>query len=375
MAFLHPAFTILFILLILFSFQEVYGDGEKKSLAGLWVVGIMMIILSGLRGNVGADYPIYRSFYLLYFPTIEYSELIDKMLMRKGDLEIEWMYVMLNKFVAIFGGPFQSFTFVSACISVGIKIWTFKKDSPYPVFSALVLLIPGYFIADSGHMRQALGMTVCMLSYQFIKERKLVWYLVCLYIAYGFHKSAIIFLPAYWLVLIPLNANRIFYAIITCVILSPFQVYNLFSGFLGSLNLQDVSNGYNGYIGYEDKASSFMDGTMIMYAVLLVMYDKIVCQRVWYYEYLRNILVFGVCLYFIFRDNPVFSTRLVGVYVGFAPLVVANIIYGIDKVGTKRFWHFFFVSFMIFYYFVFASYQGRAGRFTPDTYMNFLWSY
>lgn len=375
MPILHPAFTILLIILILFSFHEVYGNEDKKTSLGIWIVAIIMIVLSGLRGNVGADYPIYRSFYLTYFPTIEYSELIDKMLMRKSDLEIEWMYVMLNKFVLSFGGPFQSFTFVSACITLGLKLWTFRKDSPYPIFSALLLFIPGYFIADSGHMRQALGMSMCILSYQFIKERKLFWYLLCLYVAYGFHKSAIIFLPAYWLVLIPLNANRIFYAIITCVILSPFQIYNLFSGFLGSLNLQDVSNGYNGYIGYEDKASSFMDGTMILNSFLLIVYDKMVCKRVWYYEYLRNILVFGVCLYFIFRDNPVFSTRLVGVYIGFAALVIPNIISGIDKPNVKRFWHLFFVCFMIFYYFVFASYQGLAGRFTPDTYKNFLWSY
>lgn len=373
MVFLHPAFTILFVLLILFSFQEVYRNEEKKSSLVIWFIAIWMIIVVGFRGNVGADYPVYRSFYSLYFPMIDYSELVDKMFFRKSLLDVEWMYVMLNKFVFFFGGPFQSFTFVSACISIGIKLWVYQKNSAYPVFSVLLLFIPGFFIADSGHMRQALGMTMCILSYQFIKQRKLIWYLVCIYIAYGFHKSAVIFLPAYWLVLIPLNSNRIFYAIISCIILSPFQIYNLFSGFLGSLNLQEVSNGYNGYIGYEDKASSFMDGTMILNSFLLIMYDKIACKRVWYYEYLRNILVFGVCLYFIFRDNPVFSTRLVGVYAGFSSLVIPNLIYGIDKVNTRRFWHFFFVCFMIFYYFVFASYQGLAGRFTPDTYKNFLW--
>ena len=375
MPILHPAFTILFVMLILFSFQEVYSNEDKKSSFPIWVIAIVMIVLAGLRGNVGADYPIYRSFYNLYFPTLDYSDVVDKMLMRKSDLDIEWMYVLLNKFVFAFGGPFQSFTFVSACLTLGFKLWTFKKDSAYPVFSALLLFLPGYFIAARGHMSHALGMAECILSYQFIKERKLFWYLLCIYIAYGFHKSASIFLPAYWLVLIPLNANRIFYAIVACVILSPFQIYNLFAGFLGSLNLQEVSNGYNGYIGYEDKASSFMDGTVILYSFLLIMYDKAASQRVWYYEYIRNIMVVGVCLYFIFRDNPVFSTRLVGVYIGFGSLLIPNIIYGMEKISTKRFWHFFFVVFMIFYYFVFASFQGLAGRFTPDTYMNFLWSY
>lgn len=374
MTILHPAFTILFAILILFSFNEVYRNESKKSVLTIWIIAIMMIVLSGLRDNVGADYPVYRSFYALIFPNIEYSQIVDKMLFRKSSLDIEWLYVILNKFVFIFGGPFQTFTFVSACISIGIKLWTYQKDSVYPSFSALLLFIPGFFIADSGHMRQALGMTMCILSYQFIKDRKSIWFLITMYLAYGFHKSAIIFLPAYWLVLVPLTSSRIFYLIVASVILSPFHVYNLFEGFLGSLNLQDVSNGYNGYVGYEDKASSFMDGVMIINSFLLITYNKQACNKIWYYEYLRNILVLGVCLYFIFRDNPVFSTRLVGVYISFSPLVIANIIASLDD-NKKRFWHLFFVAFMIFYYFVFARYQGVAGRFTPDTYTNFLWSF
>ncbi len=373
MTVLHPVFTILFVIIILVSFQEVYAvDGKKKHFVFL-LIAIGLILLAGMRGNVGADYPIYRSFYLIYFPTLDFSDVFDKMLLRHSDLDIEWMYVLLNKVVFLFGGPFQTFTLVSAIITLGIKMRVYFKNSAYPVFTVLLFLIPGYFIADSGHMRQALGMTMCMLSYQFIKSRKLLWFLLCLYIAYGFHKSAIIFLPAYWLVLIPMNSIRIFYAIITCVILSPFHVYDLFSGFLGSLNLQDVSNGYNGYIGYEDKASSFMDGTMVLNAILLVAYDRVASEKVWYYEYMRNIMVLGVCLYFIFRDNPVFSTRLVGVYIGFVCIVIPNIISSLNW-NLKRAWHLFFVAFTIFYYFVFAQYQGKAGRFTPDTYTNFLWN-
>jgi hypothetical protein len=89
---------------------------------------------------------------------------------------------------------------------------------------------------------------------------------------------------------------------------------------------------------------------------------------------MRNIVVFGVCLYFVMRDNPVFSTRLVGGYLSFAPLVIPNIIASQDNQNVKRLLHLFFVAFMILYYFVFVQYQGLAGRFTPETYKNFLWN-
>lgn len=374
MTVLHPAFTITFILIILFSFQEVYGANGKKSVFAIWFIAIILIVLCGLRGNVGPDYPVYRSMYLLYFPSIDFSVITDRMIFRKTSVDIEWMYLLLNKIVFAFGGPFQTFTLVSAIITIGLKLKIFFQNSVYPIFSVLVFLIPAYFIADCGHMRQALGMTFCILSYQFVKKRKLGWYLLCLYIAYGFHKSAIIFLPVYWLVLIPMSSSRIFYAIMISVILSPFHIYDLFSSFIGSLNLQDVSNGYNGYINVENKASSFMDGTMIVSAFFLTVYNKAASQKVWYYEYMRNINVIGVCLYFIFRDNPVFSTRLVGPYLGFGALVIPCVVSSLG-VTMKRLWHLYFVLFAIFYYFVFAQYQGNAGRFTPDRYTNFLWSF
>ncbi|WP_313098597.1 EpsG family protein [Epilithonimonas sp.] len=375
MVFLHPVFTILILILIFYSFVEVNRSVESKtSKYVFWAIAVYMIIIVGYRKYVGADYPVYQGMYNQYFPTIDFRILFDKMLFRESNVDVEWMYGMLNKLVFLTGVPFKDFTLVSAIITISCKLSVYYKNSQYPVFSVLLFLIPAYFIADSGHMRQALGMTFCMLSFQFIKERKIWWYLLCAYIAFGFHKSTIVFLPAYWLAIIPMNSSRIFYAILACIILSPFQIYNSFSSFLDTLNVQDVSNGYNGYINYESSGSSFMDGLMLVFSFLLVTFDKATCQKIYYYEYMRNLLVTGVCLYFIMRSNPVFSTRLVGSYLGFASLVVPNIVAAMDNKNTKKMTHLFFVLFMIFYYFVFAKYQGNAGSFTPDKYQNYLWS-
>lgn len=373
MNFLHPVFTIVFVFLILYSFVEVNRRDGRTPKIILFAVGFYMIMIIGYRNFVGADYPVYRGMYAEFFPTIDYSQLVDKMLFRKTDLDIEWMYVYLNKLVYATGSPFQNFTLVSAIITISLKLVSYYKNSVYPVFSILLFMIPAYFIADSGHMRQALGMVFCLISFKFIKERQVFWYLLCLYVAFGFHKSSVVFLPAYWLAVLPMNSGRIFYSIVVCVLLSPLQIYNLFSGFLDSLNVQDVSNGFNGYVNFEAKSSNFMDGLMLMYTYLLITYDKVACEKIYYYEYMRNIMVFGVCLYFIMRDNPVFSTRLVGGYMSFAPLVIPNIIYSVNSNNNRRLLHLFFVAFMIFYYFVFVKYQGVAGRFTPTTYQNFLW--
>lgn len=375
MIFLHPVFTVLMLFLIFYSFVEVNRKDDSRTPKIIyWTVASYMILAVGYRNYVGADYPVYASMYSQYFPIIDFGILFDKMLFRESKVDVEWMYGILNKLVFFTGVPFKDFTLISAIITICGKLSVYYKNTKYPVFAILLFMIPGYFIGDSGHMRQALGMTMCLLSFRFIKERKVWWYILCLYVAYGFHKSTIVFLPAYWLAVIPMTSSRIFYSILVCVILSPFQVYNLFSTFLNTLNVQDVSNGYNGYIAYESSGSSFMDGLMLVFSFLLISCDKESCKRIYYYEYMRNILVMGVCLYFIMRSNPVFSTRLVGSYLGFASLVIPNIIAAMEDQNRKKMTHLFFVAFMIFYYFVFAKYQGEAGRFTPDKYQNYLWS-
>lgn len=373
MVFLHPVFTILFVFLVVYSFLEVYADEVKKSSLVLWLVGSYMILAIGLRGFVGADYGVYRSMYLLYFQTVEYSDLFTKARFGESKLEVEWLYITLNKIVFFFGSPFYLFTLVSAIITVGAKLMVYYKNSPYPVFSILLFLIPAYFIGDSGHMRQALGMVFCLVAYKYIKERNMWMYLLCMYVAIGFHKSTIVFFPMYWVAVIPLNSRKIFALIATCVILSPFQVYNLFSTFLNSLNVQDLSNGINGYIMYEAKSSLFMDALIVVFSILVIVFDKPASEKVLYYEYMRNVVIVGLCLYFIMRDNPVFSTRLVGSFMGYIPLVIPSIVYSLGSGFAKKALHFYFVIFMIFYYFVFASYQGDKGNFTPGKYENQLW--
>lgn len=373
MIILHPAITVVFIFIVLASFMEVYDERFEKKKTALWIVGIALVALGGLRNYVGADYPVYKSMYEIYFPPMDLSEVWNKMMFKEAKLDIEWAYVLLNRAVFFFDAPFYVLTLVISILTISIRLSLSYKDSAYPIFSTLLFLIPVYFMTDNGHMRQALGMVMCVWAYQFVKSRNVWYYLLCLYIAFGFHKSTVLFLPAFWFVRIPLNSTKIFYMIIFCVLLSPLHIYNYFSGFLESISPQDVSSGFNGYINVEDKASTFMDGLMVVYSVLLVVFDKQACQKIYYYEYMRNILVVGVCCYFIFRDNPVFATRLVGVYTTFAYIVMPNIAASLN-VTKKRLVHLFFVCFMIFYYFVFAQYQGTAGRFTPETYRNFLWS-
>ncbi|SFI43675.1 EpsG family protein [Halpernia frigidisoli] len=375
MQILHPVFTVTILILIGYSFLEVYGR-EIKNYKTVWFVVILLIIFAGFRKGVGADYPIYQSMYS-YFPLhIDYAEIFSKALFQKNSLEIEWLYLLFNNTFFLAGLPFFIFTAFVAIIALIPKFYTIEKYVAYPATGLLLYIIPAYFIADCGQIRQGLAMAVAIFSFKYIKERNLLMFLIVMYFALGFHKSAAVFVPAYWLAKVPLTKTKIIALVLFCMALSPFEIYNNL-GFLNAIAPQEVYQGYSDYVnieGGETGIIKFFDLISLLYVFFIVTLNEETCAKIPYYEYMRNLGLCGVCLFFVMRGSPIFSTRLPGIYMFFAAMILPNNLASIADIRYKKFLHLILVLFVVFYYFVFASYQGRNGRFTPDRYQNYLWN-
>lgn len=372
MAFLHPVFTIVTLILIGFSFLETYNNKKYKA---VWIVVAVMVLLIGFREWVGADYPVYRKMFFDFGKLTPYLVPLNKAIFGNMDLEIEWLYVLIGKLIYDLGLEFYILTFIIALITVPIKYFTFENVVAYPALSLLLYMFPTYFTSDGGQMRQGVAMGITIFSFIFIKKRQLLWFIVMIYLAYGFHKSAIIFLPAYWLVKIPLNSKLITLAIITSIILSPFKIY-LYISLLDGIAPAEIYEGFSAYETFNPEGTGmfirFTDLICIMYAYFLITYNKEACQKIPYYEYMRNVGLIGVCMYFVFRGSPIFSGRLATYYLIFMTMVLPNIVASIKNVKTKNFLHLFLIGFVIFYYFVFAIMQAKQG-YTFSVYNNYLW--
>ncbi|MDO4224633.1 MAG: EpsG family protein [Bergeyella zoohelcum] len=369
--FLHPVFMIVVLALIFFSFMEV---NKGRSERGVWIVVVAMIAFIGLRDWIGADYGAYVSMYNYFGLNLGFDEIFAGMpLFGSKKLEVEWLYILLGKWVFIFQQPFYIFTLVVAVICLVLKYYAFENSVVYPSLSMLLYMFPSYFSAEGGHMRQAIAMSIIIFSFIYIKRRNLPMFLLMVFLAMGFHKTSIIFVLAYWVVLVPLNSSRILVLILISVLLSPFQVYDYISLFQNLVSAESYE-GFSAYETFEQDTSKvgFTDLICAMYTYFVVTYDREACAKIPYYEYMRNIGVMGICLYFIFKGNPIFSSRLVAIYFIFMVMVIPNIIAAVSN-GTKRnFLHMMVVGYAVFYCFVYAAMQSRAG-YIYDVYRNHLW--
>lgn len=377
MSLLHPYFIIAIIYMLFFSIQEVFGNKVEKK--WFWFLGVYLIVLAGFRDNVGPDYGSYKMIYF-YSGSKEYINIFLKALHLEGseNVDLEWLYALINKVLLnVFNAPYYILTFVIAIFAIYFKVEYTEDNTFYPFTFTLFMFIPNFFIGESGQIRQNLGTFIVYFSLRFIKERKLLLYLFWMFIATGIHNVCYLFLPMYWLVRIPLNKTIMLVLIIASVFASPFEVYRVFGDFL--TNMSSESMLVDGFNGYMDESSQRLNGgfgipevmLMIVTFFLFVFDDKMVKEYP-YYEYHRVYVVMGICLYFIFKNNPIFSSRLAGAFIGFSYIIIINAMY-VVQANTKRLIYTFIIALVFFNFVVFSSFQNIiGGRYTIDLYKNYI---
>ena len=106
-------------------------------------------------------------------------------------------YVLFNKIISVFGNNSQLLLSFVALLSIFPIFVVYYKESNSFVFSILVYLAFPCFFAVFSALRQACAIGICFMSYKFIKERKIIPFILFILLASTFHITALVFLLSY----------------------------------------------------------------------------------------------------------------------------------------------------------------------------------
>ena len=137
-----------------------------------------------------------------------------------------------------------------------------KEYSIDPYLSFIVVLSLGYFFFSLTGLRQALAMSILLLSFKFILERKIMFFILNVLFASLFHSSALIFIIAYPLSNIKVSKKHIFIPLI--VLISSFFLEKLLRNFISALAWNESLKNYSNqeqFLTY----SGFVIQLMIIY--------------------------------------------------------------------------------------------------------------
>lgn len=209
-------------LLLLFTVLLGFGVCEiKKSkinnIIFLSVLSLVMITMSYLRaGSVGIDYKQYAD----YFTQVRnggWSFLISN----ANGYRIEPGYSLLNYFVSLFTGDVHIFMLFVSILIVGLTAVLLYKYSPIPWIGMFVFISFGFFGNSLSFLRQSIAIAIFLFAVHFLKEKKLIPYILIVLLAASFHKAMIIMIPVYFIAHIKVNWKSLTaYAAITALIMA-----------------------------------------------------------------------------------------------------------------------------------------------------------
>ena len=201
-------FIILFFVSVLYgieyknlSVSEYQSKKIRIKSTYSFICALLLIIIAGLRSvNVGADTIMYRTLFDYASQATSFKAGYNSW--KSGGVEIG--YYALEYFFAKHLN-FQLFLFFAAFISIAPVMAVIYKYSVNYLYSIFLYIAFGYFSFAMNGLRQSIAIGICMIAYFFYRDKKLGFFLSTVFVAMLFHKSAILFLPVYFLGIIPRN--------------------------------------------------------------------------------------------------------------------------------------------------------------------------
>ena len=182
------AYWIVFAIMFLLQFIKVRTP--KEYLWRLVISFIPLFIFAAFRVNFGLDYEAYQ----------EMFDIVHDYPGQYEDLRAEIGYLKLNEWLP----TFRSLIILTSAFTCFAYIVFFYKVIPakYSWLAVLLLFLAGdksIFFVFSG-IRNAISISILILTLPLLQKRKILPFVLCMFLASLFHKTAFIYFPMAYLV-------------------------------------------------------------------------------------------------------------------------------------------------------------------------------
>lgn len=190
----------------------------------IWLAAILLILQSGLR-NVGVGPDTY-AYYLKFEDSLTetwgevFSNFFTVYVKDEGK---DAGYYLIQKLFASLVPDFQWFlVFIAAVFfcSFFVVVDSYTKTKLGVFLSVFVYISLFYEFFSVTGCRQVLATAFCLFSVKYIRERRLIPFLLLMLVAFSVHRSSLVFVPFYFLARIP----RPGYVFVVSLIALPFLI-------------------------------------------------------------------------------------------------------------------------------------------------------
>lgn len=250
-------FHIFIILALLALAGALFADGQEQynRKIYLWIAFGVLFFISAFRStNIGNDTPFYAFLFEYYGSAVRALNLEKFVYLFNFDnvlnSRIEPGFIFLNILLNFISNDYLILFVVVSAFVVGVWMIHIYQNSSMVWLSVALFINLRFFYFSLSNLRQSIAMAIILISYKFLKERKLLPFLLCVCIAALFHLSALVFIIAYPLTAKVFNYKALIYgAIIAGLGYIGFDYFiNLFLRFFPRYSMYLESVYFDGYV-------------------------------------------------------------------------------------------------------------------------------
>lgn len=227
----------------------------------------LLIVLHGYVNPAYSDLNVYIG-YLRQSRLYSYNEILT------GDIpgfRMEVGYRLYTKIISDISISPLFFLLVTGFLLTLGYYKTIRKYSPYIIVSFLFILT-GPFFQSLFVLRQHLAMSIILLTYPYIIDRKIVPYILLFLLAYSFHQTAIIFFPIYFLYSIK-KLTKIVFIYLTGGVVLMFTMVLVLQFYVSNLTDDTLSYNLSSYglseEGMNIKRGLLMSGLLVFRFIVM----------------------------------------------------------------------------------------------------------
>lgn len=215
-----PYFVLVFVPTVIDLFRIKGFKPEVRRKAALIAFFSILLFLLAFKGmSVGND-----SYNYLY----KFNVFGHASWQKVFTLTPEPAYNVLNKLVYLVTHEYLALQIVVAVIIILPVAIYYVRESEMPILTIALLLIQSNFSMFFSGYRQCIAISLGIIAFEFVKRKKIIFFLLIVILAYLFHNSAFMLLFLYPLYHIKINKNRLI--IVVPVVLAIFifnrQIFN-----------------------------------------------------------------------------------------------------------------------------------------------------
>lgn len=324
---------IVIFLILIFGFVYSQGsnqDSDSNRKKYIRIICFILILQSGLRNvAVGADTHTYFEYFESSLKT-SWGEIFTIFTdYYKYGIGKDPGYLVFEKLCSSISDSFVVYLLIIALIffsALGNFIYKNTTRLNDIVLAFLIYSVLFYAFFSITGLRQTIATAIALFSYELIKKRKIVQFVLLILIASTIHRSVLVFIPFYFIVQI--KNTQLFYKIILFFFPVFMILRNEISGYI------KLVGGYEDYEQFEGSGTYTFTAIFLGIAIIAMARSKIILKNNPNAQHYYN--AFAIALLFLPLTwiNPS-TMRIVQYFSVFMLLFIPEIIYSFRTISNK----------------------------------------